>query len=149
MLFAASSPLQPSCKHRGADSLEMETDGRGGCRFVTVPLPLTRHHCPVRGRDPLVLHVSSEVCEIPQVTGLWMVGILQLSWESLWCPSTAELTAQHCSFWQKAPSQLAASVCPTAQHGFGYLWPEADVSDGTAVPISALNEQGATWASFH
>ena len=46
MLFAASSPPQLSCKshcrHVGADSLEMETRGKGGRGFVTIALTLTK-----------------------------------------------------------------------------------------------------------
>lgn len=56
-----------------------------------------------------------------------------------------EVTTEHFSFWQKAPSPVGAMVRPTAHCGFGYLWREADVGFGTAFLRSVLNSRDALW----
>lgn len=42
-----SLAVKSHCGHMGADSLEIETRGKGGQGFVTIALTLTSHHPPV------------------------------------------------------------------------------------------------------
>lgn len=78
LLFAASSlpqlSCQSQCRHVGADSLEMETRGKGGQGFVTVALTLTNDNCPVTAS----LTPQGRVLTLSQWRGLQGVQVKKL-----------------------------------------------------------------------